>query len=419
MDRVSEDSQPTERFPYWGRNMWTAFAACAVANVGFSASYPYLPLILREMGFQENLESWVGLVVGVFFLTSLLITPLWGVVADHYGKKSMTLRAGFGMGLGFFLMAFAPNLWWFLPPLILAGACNGFVPALGALLATNTPTRHMGTVLSVSQIGAQGGNLAGPALGAALVAFLPVYRQLYWVSSAGLIGAGLLALFLVREVKAAVVEPFRLHLLRDAVQVLRVPGMPLLFYLNYVFSATVYGTTPVVSVLTLQMLEDGGTEWGIGVETWVGIVAMAIYASSICSLPLWGRLLDRYDQSWMLAAIMVLAFLSSLTLPLVQTAWQLAAARLLFGLCSAGMQPAVMRMIRLKAPRGMHGRAIYFGTVFHMLGMCLAALIAGVVGPLFGLRAYLALNCIFLLMGLVLWLRSMRGQSSLQPGAST
>ena len=55
------------------------------------------------MGFQENLESWVGLVVGVFFLTSLLITPLWGVVADHYGKKSMTLRAGFGMGLGFLL----------------------------------------------------------------------------------------------------------------------------------------------------------------------------------------------------------------------------------------------------------------------------------------------------------------------------
>ncbi len=53
------------------------------------------------------------------------------------------------------------------------------------------------------------------------------------------------------------------------------------------------------------------------------------------------------------------------------------------------------------------------------LVLSLAALIAGVVGPLFCLRAYLALNCIFLLMGLVLWLRSMRGQSSLQPGAST
>ena len=59
MDRVSEDSQPTERFPYWGRNMWSACAACAVATVGFATSYPYSPFILRAMGFQATLESWV------------------------------------------------------------------------------------------------------------------------------------------------------------------------------------------------------------------------------------------------------------------------------------------------------------------------------------------------------------------------
>ena len=91
-------SEPTEEFPFWRENMLTAFAGATLANLGFSASYPYLPLMVKEMGFTSNLETWVGLLVWLFFTFSLLVTPLWGVLADHFGKKTMVLRAGFGMG---------------------------------------------------------------------------------------------------------------------------------------------------------------------------------------------------------------------------------------------------------------------------------------------------------------------------------
>ena len=43
--------------------------------------------------------------------------------------------------------------------------------------------------------------------------------------------------------------------------------------------------------------------------------------------------------------------------------------------------------------------------------------LAGAVGPFFGLRVFLGMNCVLLLLGLLLWLRCMRRQPGLEPGA--
>ena len=168
MASPAPDPQPAEEYPHWLLNMWAGFAACAAANIGYSGFYPFLPLIVREMGFTENLEIWVGLLAWMYFATSLLFTPLWGVMADHFGEHSQLLRAGFGMAAGFALLPFAPTLLWLIPPFLLVGACNGFIPACVALQATSTPLRRMGFALSMLQIGSQAGNIIGPLAGAYL-----------------------------------------------------------------------------------------------------------------------------------------------------------------------------------------------------------------------------------------------------------
>lgn len=408
MARSASDSQPVEAQSYWRRNMWTGFAACGVANIGYSGFYPFLPLIVREMGFTENLEFWVGMLAWMYFGTSLLFTPIWGVMADHFGERSQLLRAGFGMAIGFFLLPFAPTLLWLIPPFLLVGACNGFIPACVALQAAGTPIRRMGSALSIIQIGAQAGNIIGPLAGAFLASRLPAYRYLFWIPAAGLFTAGALALLLMREVKRKVSGPFRMHLIQDAARLSRVPGMRPLLLLVFLFHFTVYGSTPVASIFTMQLLEGGAPAGGLSVEGWVGAVAMTIYISSLVSLPVWGWLLDRYDPPRMLALVAATAFVGSLPLVFVQTPLQLAAARLFFGMCAAGMQPAVMRMIKLNAPPGMDSRALYFGTMFQMLGNGLGPLAAGVIGPFFGLRSFFMLNAALLGAGLGTWLLRLR-----------
>ena len=117
-----------EEHLHWRKNVWVLTLGSFCTACGFTTPFPYLPLILRELGVIGPLESWTGFAVGGFFGITFLTTPLWGALADHYGRKSMVLRAGWGMGIGFTALALAPGLNWFLPLYVITGAFAGYMP---------------------------------------------------------------------------------------------------------------------------------------------------------------------------------------------------------------------------------------------------------------------------------------------------
>ena len=102
------------------------------------------------------------------------------------------------------------------------------------------------------------------------------------------------------------------------------------------------------------------------------------------------------------------AAVTHLPLLLLDTPLALVLSRIAFGLSVATMQPALFRAIKDVAPAGMEGRAISYAASFQMIGMGLAPFLAGIIGPLFGLRAYFALTILMTLCGLALWLRARR-----------
>ena len=64
-----------------------------LCGIGFSVSFPFLPLMVRGLGVQENLETWVGYMMLAFYMAGFVANPIWGGIADHYGRKLMVLRA--------------------------------------------------------------------------------------------------------------------------------------------------------------------------------------------------------------------------------------------------------------------------------------------------------------------------------------
>ena len=393
-------------FPNWHRNALALAAGNLLYTAGFMIFYPYVPLIVRELGVTEHLESWVGLIMGGIFALTFVLTPIWGSVADHFGKKSMVLRAGLGIGVAFLALALAPNLFWFMLLVYWVGVFNGYVAASLALIAANTPPGQMGRALATVQAGSHLGGTLGPVLGAALAALLAAYRHLFYVS--GVLGllAGLLALTLVREVAAPPSGPFRLHLLRDLMLCLRLPNMAVLYALNFIFSVVFFGNISVIAIYLLELLQGAPGYLGLSVEAWVGLVNVALTVTSALSLPFWGRALDRFQPGWLLGLGLLLALLCALPVPLLSNPLQLAVARGALGLLGAGIMPAIVRLTKERAPAGMDARALAFGTSLYMLGHGGAPVLAGVVGPLLGLRAYFAGNVLLLLTGLVLWLVS-------------
>jgi MFS family permease len=396
-----------EQYPYWRRNMFAMSLAAFALSTGFGISNPFFPLVLRELGAQGHLETWVGYAMGSYFGLSFFLTPLWGVVADHYGRKLMALRTSLGMALIFLVLPLAPSLGWFMGLYVLMGTTNGFIPSTNALIVTNTPTKRLGRALSLVQTGTLVGGAAGPALGALVASALPAYRYLFWVSGALLVLAGLLTLLLARERHERPAEPFRLHLVRDFRVIRRIPHMGGLMFLAFMQTFTYLGSLTVISVFVLNLLAARGIHEGPTLDFWVGAVTLSFTAGSALVVPLWGRLLDRFGPARTLAASLLGAALASLPVALVQTPLQLSIARCVLGMLAIGIGPSLLSIIKGYSPRGMESRVLAYAAAFGSLGIGGGPLLAGYIGPLLGLRAFFALNSVLLLVSFALWLRAL------------
>ena len=393
------------QFPYWRRNLRVLPFSNLLASLGFGLSWPFVPLMVRGLGVENNLETWVGNMLLVFYTIGFVVNPIWGGIADHYGRKVMILRATLGMGVCMTLAAFAPTPLSFAFLICCVGIFNGSSAAGMALIVGNTPPGRLGRALSISQTGTLVGQTTGPALGALLATFITRAHSMYWISGAFMLTAGVLVAFLVREVKQLAPGPWRLQWIGPLRELLSVPRLGSLYLLTFVFAFLWSGNVTVMSVYTLKLLAGEGASAGVE-ATWIGAVALALGISSLVALPLWGRVIDRHDPARVLAIATAAAAVTHVPLLFLQTPLQLVIARAAFGLGAAAMQPCIVRLLKKHAPPGMDARAISYAASFQFIAMGLAPFAAGLVGPVLGLRAYFALNIVLTVAGLVLWVRS-------------
>jgi MFS family permease len=404
-----------EEYPHWRRNRWVFPFANILCGFGFSLAWPFLPLMVRGLGVRENLETWVGTMLLVFYLVSTAASPVWGGIADHYGRKPMVLRAMLGMGVTMMLVPLAPTPLWFAAALMLVAVFNGFTPAGVSLLVANTPPARIGSAVSLAQTGGQVGHALGPAAGAALAALFDRQHALYWISAGLMLSGGLLVLLFVREVKQVAAGPWRPRLVGSLRDLLAVPRIAPLFLLAFMFSIMWHGSVTNISVFVLQLLEahppDAGADTGVA-ASWIGAAATAMALSTMVALPLWGRVIDRVGPARVLVFAAAATVITHLPLLVLQSPLQLVLARAAFGLTAAGMQTAIFQLLRMHAPPGMDARALSYATAVQFLAMGVAPFFAGLVGPALGLRAYFAITTAFMLGGLALWLRVGRSTAS-------
>ena len=398
---TNEDRQ----FPYWRRNLTVLPFSNLLASLGFGIGWPFLPLMVRGLGVQENLATWVGYMALGFYIVSLVTTPIWGGIADHFGRKINVLRATLGMGFCFSLVPFAPTPLVFACLLLLVGVFNGSTAAAMSLLVANTPPRRIGSALSFAQTGSLVGQTMGPAVGAVLAAMVDHYHSLFWISGALMLLGGALVGACVREVKQLAPGRWRLQWIGPLRELLVVPGIGRLYLLAFLFSMMWSGNVTVMSIYVLELLP--GDMPGSGVEAyWVGAVAIALGISGFVAMPLWGRVLDRRDPARVLTFATAAAAVTHVPLLFLETPLQLVLSRVAFGVLAAAMQPAIVRLLKDAAPRGMDARAISYGQSFQFMAMGLAPFVAGLVGPVFGLRAYFAVTIVLMAGGLWLWLQA-------------
>jgi MFS family permease len=187
-----------------------------------------------------------------------------------------------------------------------------------------------------------------------------------------------------------------------------VPRIVPLFVLAFLFSVMWHGSVINISVFVLQLLEAGSVD-ASEEAYWVGAAAVALAVSMLIATPVWGRVIDRIGSARVLAFGAAATAVTHLPLLVLETPLQLVLARMAFGLTAAGLQTALFHLLRTHAPPGMDARAIAYATAFQFLAMGVAPFLAGLIGPVLGMRAYFAVTIVAMIGGLALWLRTARG----------
>ena len=184
----------------WQRNLYTLWVAELVAVAGFTVVIPFLPYYVQELGVTEleQVEFWSGLLFASQAITMAVFSPIWGSVADRYGRKLMVERAMFGGAVVMGAMGFVQNVQQLVVLRALQGCLTGTIAAATTLVASSVPRQRSGHALGLLQMAVYSGASAGPLLGG-LVADHFGYRTAFVVTGALLFLAGVTVAIFVHE----------------------------------------------------------------------------------------------------------------------------------------------------------------------------------------------------------------------------
>ena len=184
----------------WRKNLYLIFVTEFVVIMAFNFINPFLPLFIQELGDFNSKQAafWAGIALGGGGLAMFLSSPVWGIIADRWGRKPMVLRAMFGASVILALMGIVSNVYAFIALRCAQGLLAGTVAAASALVAADTPRNKIPFAMGLIMLAVFGGSSFGPFLGGFLADKVG-YEATFFITSALLFSGGLIVLFFVKE----------------------------------------------------------------------------------------------------------------------------------------------------------------------------------------------------------------------------
>lgn len=169
----------------WQRNLAVLMLAIFTTYTGFAFVMPFLPLFVRQLGISDPGEAalWSGILFGLSPLLAGLLAPLWGGLAERYGRKAMLGRGLAVFALLVLLTAFVTNIWQLLGLRLLNGLFGGYIALAIGLAAAIVPRDRIGEAVGLIQAAQMAGGIGAPFIGGVLVDMVGL-RQSFFVAAA-------------------------------------------------------------------------------------------------------------------------------------------------------------------------------------------------------------------------------------------
>jgi len=382
--------------------------------VAMTLLVPFLPLYVEELGVRDHaaIVQWSGIAFGVTFLSAGLCAPLWGYLADRYGRRLMLIRASLGMAVAMSLIGMAHNVWQLVALRLLAGLLGGYASGAMALVAAQTPKARTGWALGMLSSAVMAGSLVGPLIGGELSPLIGI-RHTFWAVGAVIFMAFLATLFLLREERrpaAAAHADKKAKAGWSAVPHKR--PVVVMLVTGSLLSFALMSIEPIITVYVAQFVANSDQA-----TREAGWVMSATALGSVLSSSRLGRLADRVGHWPVVTACLTVAALLLVPQAFVTAGWQLVLLRFLMGLALGGLMPCITAVIRHHVPQRSTGTILGYSVSAQYVGQVIGPLLGGFIGGHLGMRPVFFVTAAVLVAGAVWNWRELTRRSTASHGA--
>jgi MFS family permease len=348
--------------------------ACLTTLATFTSFYlllATLPLYIVRLG---GGEAEVGLIIGVFSATALVLRPFVGAGSDERGKRVFVLA-------GNAILAVSSGLYWLVAtvPLLLGlrvlhgVGWSSFGTAVGALVADAAPPSRRGEAMGYYGMFNNLAMAVGPALGVTIMEGYG-FPTLFAVAAAIGVASTLLALPIRERARPAAAPPAMPLAARLIERGALFPSLILALV------AMTYGS--IVSFLPVYAARQAIGNPGLFFTVYAGVLLVARGFT--------GQLSDRYGRAAVILPGLALATAALWLLATATSPAMFAAVAALYGLGFAAIQPSMMAMVVDRAAPNRRGAAMGTFSSAMDLGIGGGSILWGVVAQLAGYEAMYA-----------------------------
>ncbi|WP_110927027.1 MFS transporter [Bacillus massiliglaciei] len=382
----------SKQLPAGEEKIWTRdFLMICVANffifLAFQMTLPTIPLFVEDLKGSERL---IGLVVGIFTFSALIIRPIAGKALESMNRKILFL-----IGLVIFVLSvgsfgFIGSIFVLFLIRIIQGVGWGIsTTSAGTIVSDLIPPRRRGEGMGYFGLF---GNVAlafGPSLGLILAKHISFHDLFLTCASVGLVATLLATQIKTKKIEKTVVPVSKARFDFYEKSALE-PGF-LIFFITVTFGG-------IATFLPLYALQKGLD----GIYLYFLFFAISIMITRLFA----GKLYDRKGHQAVFIPAVILILIAMLLLAWLPSNTVLFIAAVCYGFGFGSVQPALQAWsIEKSIPqrRGM-ANATYFS--FFDLGIGTGAMVFGQIGYLYGYRSiYLtAAVSVFLSIVLYLWI---------------
>lgn len=374
-----------DSFKYLSRNF---IGICLSTFLYFGSFYLLMPVLPIFVDYLGGTTSQIGLVTGVFTVSSVLFRPYFGKLTCLYGPKKFLLSGAALFALPFIAYGFVSSIELLYPLRLFHGLAHGvYLAASSAYIANLAPDHRRGEVIGVFGVMNVTAMALCPALGSFIISTTNNFLILF---SCGVVMAliALLAISIIDDQHTT--NPDNCEV---SIKTVFFRKPVLVASLTLCTSASAYGA--IITFLPVYAPIKG--IYSIGLF----FTAYAIF--TLLSRVFAGKMSDIYGRYKVILPFTCLIIIATGLLTVMDSVFIMILVAAFFGLGFGAFMPTLNAYIVDEVSTVERGSALAVFTSFMDVGISLGAIVFGVIGEFFGYATMFGTAACFVVLGLIIF----------------